>query len=295
MRVVNPYKYMFRIDSCQKRPCALTVIMWDTYDIRSVYKKYIHIHIYTYIHTYIQTDRQTYNVIRMCDCNTLSCTHTIVLIYIQNLTCSNKHITMHYAVLNHHCTYHHWKVIGIMDQVPGRVWTAQPKFKLFLTGGGLPPRTPPLKSAWKSPFGLEASQSLYRVTLQGRLSKLRKYKSSAKHKFMCFFYKSVAGDPGEVEMEQRLLGVGPIAAFPRTVEIEPAKTHIQMLPYEHYNNKNGVSLGSISTAHGNAPIDSISQALKPIQQGTTLVIRIWCMRGSYTDVGYFQRHGIANL
>ena len=38
-------------------------------------------------------------------------------------------------------------------------------------------------------------------------------------------------------MDWRLLAVSSIAAFWRTVELEPAKTHILMPPYQHCNNK----------------------------------------------------------
>ena len=51
------------------------------------------------------------------------------------------------------------------------------------------------------------------------------------------FYKSVAGDPGEVEIDSRLSEMESIQAFPGTVELEPAKTHI---PYKQYKNKLGV-------------------------------------------------------
>ena len=53
-----------------------------------------------------------------------------------------------------------------------------------------------------------------------------------------FSDKSVAGDPGEVEIGPRLSEMEPIEAFPGTVEVEPAKTYIHiMLPYKHYNDK----------------------------------------------------------
>ena len=67
----------------------------------------------------------------------------------------------------------------------------------------------------------------------GKDSESPKVEQNGPAQLYTFFYKSVAGDPGEVEMDWRLLGVGSIAAFPRTVEIEPAKTHMMMLPYKH--------------------------------------------------------------
>ena len=71
-----------------------------------------------------------------------------------------------------------------------------------------------------------------------RLRKLQKYTSAPKTKFELFcFHKSVAGDPGELEIDWRLLEVESIQAFPGTVELEPAKTHMDTLPYKHYNEK----------------------------------------------------------
>ena len=78
------------------------------------------------------------------------------------------------------------------------------------------------------------------VTLWGKTRKARKVQKRGPKPAYLFVYKSVAGDPGEVEMNWTLLGVGSMAAFPRTVEMKPAqKTHILMLPYKHCHETSG--------------------------------------------------------
>jgi len=58
---------------------------------------------------------------------------------------------------------------------------------------------------------------------EGSLRKLKKRKGAAQHQFI-LFYKSVAGDPGKVATDWRLLGVQSVEAFPGTAELELTKT-----------------------------------------------------------------------
>jgi len=81
-----------------------------------------------------------------------------------------------------------------------------------------------------------------------RLRKLHKYKSAAQHKLI-LFYKSVAGDPGEVEIDWRLSEVESIQAFPGAVELEPVPTHIYTPPFTHIIMRNW----SFTRIHSNCP------------------------------------------
>ena len=72
----------------------------------------------------------------------------------------------------------------------------------------------------------------------GKTQKAGKKNAQARLKtsLICFC-NSVAGDPGNVATDWRLLGVQSVEAFPGTVELEPAKTQIPRLPYKHYTEK----------------------------------------------------------
>ena len=83
--------------------------------------------------------------------------------------------------------------------------------------------------------------------------------------------------------------MGSIAAFPRTVEIEPAKKHMIMAPYKQCNEKSEFQWDPFQQFLGTLQqIASLRHSnLFEQQLATTLGIRIWCMEGVVYQFGVF--------